>query len=73
MENVSISELKSRLPFKYKYAEKVVKRAKENGITLTKTDVYFTVAERTKTHEPIIRRIMEILIEESNNKISSIV
>lgn len=73
MENVNISELKNRLPFKYKYAETVVERARENGISLTTKEVYFTVAGRSKANEPIVRRILEILIEESENKLASIV
>lgn len=73
MDNLSIKELKSKLPSSYKYAERVVERAKENGITISERDVHCTVAGRAKMREPLVRRILELLIKESEEEISAIV
>ena len=73
MENLSIRQLKDKLPVKHLYAEKVVERAKENGIELTTRDVYNAYNGRTRVNEPVIKKILEILLKEEEEKIASIV
>lgn len=72
MKDVSIRQLKEKLPNKFKYAERVVERARENGLTIDTRDVYNTISGRSNVHKAAITRILEILIEESQMQLSAI-
>jgi hypothetical protein len=71
MKSQEIRQLKDKLPVKFKYAERVVERAKENGVTITTVDVYNTITGRSRVHYATVYRILEILVEESEMKIAS--
>jgi hypothetical protein len=72
MKELSIRQLKDKLPVKFRYAERVVERAKENGLSLETRDVYNAIAGRSNVHKAAIYRILEILVEESELQLSSI-
>ena len=72
MEKLTIRQLKDKLPVKFKYAERVVERAKDNGVVIDTKDVYNAVSGRSGIHKATIYRILEILVEESENQLASI-
>ena len=72
MQELSIRQLKDKLPVKFRYAERVVERAKENGLIIDTKDVYNTIAGRSNVHKAAIYRILEILLEESESQIAAI-
>jgi hypothetical protein len=72
MENLTIRQLKDKLPVKFKYAERVVERAKGNGVYMNTKDVYNAVSGRSGIHKATICRILELLIEESEHQLASI-
>lgn len=72
MNKLSIRQLKDKLPVQYRYAERVVERAKDNGLSIDTKHVYNAVSGRSGIHKASIYKILELLLEESEAQLESI-
>lgn len=73
MENLSIRELRNKLPRKCKYAMRVVEKLTAADIDITEDAVYEHCRANKGTHERAIKKALISIIREEDAKYEAIV